>query len=124
MDENVRFNFRNNIEVGDDVLINRGAFIDSKGGVRIGDGSGIAEFVVIFTHSHSESDHAERIYSPVVIGDYAKIYTEAMILPGVTIHREAIVAAKSIVSMPTMRLPSFFLTRRFLSSTLCHRGIP
>ncbi len=53
-DENVRFNFGNNIEVGDDVFINRGTFIDSKGGVKLGNSAGIAEFVVIFTHSHSE----------------------------------------------------------------------
>jgi acetyltransferase-like isoleucine patch superfamily enzyme len=97
-DENVVFNFGNNIEIGGDVFINRGVFIDSKGGVRIGGSSGIAEFVVIFTHSHSESDHAERTYAPVVIEDHVKIYTEAMILPGVTIHKEAIVAAKSLVA--------------------------
>ena len=97
-DENVRFNFGQNIELGDDVFMNRGGFIDSKGGVSIGDGAGLAEFIVIFTHSHSESNHAERTYAPVRIGARAKIYTSAMILPGVTIGDEAIVAAKSLVS--------------------------
>jgi len=97
-DENVRFNFGNNIEVGDDVFINRGVFLDSKAGIKIGNSVCITEFVVIFTHSHSESDHAERLYAPVVIEDYAKIYTEAMILPGVTVHKEAIVAAKALVA--------------------------
>lgn len=97
-DENVRFNFGNNIEVGDDVFINRGTFIDSKSGVKIGNSAGIAEFVVIFTHAHSESNHAERTYAPVVIEDFAKVYTEAMILPGVTIGKESIVAAKSLVA--------------------------
>ena len=73
------------------MFINAGTCIDSKGGVTIGDPAGIGEFVRIFTHTHSESNHAERTYAPVVIGDYAKIYTGAMIFPGVTIGEGAIV---------------------------------
>jgi acetyltransferase-like isoleucine patch superfamily enzyme len=94
----VRFNFGQFLSVGDDVFFNRGSYIDTKGGVTIGHSVGIGEFVRIFTHSHSESDHAHRTYSPVTIGDYAKVFTGAMILPGVTIGPEAIVAGGSVVT--------------------------
>jgi acetyltransferase-like isoleucine patch superfamily enzyme len=97
-DEGVRFNFGQLLEVGDDVFFNRGAFFDPKGGVTIGDAVGITEWVVVFTHNHSESDHAVRSYSPVTIGAYAKIYSAAIVLPGVTIGEEAIVAARSLVA--------------------------
>ncbi|MCX5805144.1 MAG: acyltransferase [Proteobacteria bacterium] len=97
-EENFRFNFGQNIEVGDFVFINRGVFIDSKGGVNIGNQVCLTEDVRIFTHTHSESSHIIREYSPVVIKDYAKIYTGAVILPGVTIGEQAIVAARSIVA--------------------------
>jgi acetyltransferase-like isoleucine patch superfamily enzyme len=94
----VRFNFGQFLSVGDDVFFNQGSYLDTKGGITIGHAVGIGEFVRIFTHSHGEADHTLRTYSPVAIGDYAKIFTGAMILPGVTIGREAIVAGGSVVT--------------------------
>lgn len=97
-EENCRFNFGQGIEIGDNVFFNRGVYIDSKGGVAIGDGVGLTENVQIFTHSHSESDHEIRSYARVTIGNYALIFSGATLLPGVTIGDEAIVSAKSIVA--------------------------
>jgi len=97
-ESNIRFNFGQYLTVGNDVFLNAGTFIDSKGGVNIGDAVGIGEFVRIFTHTHSESNHAERTYAPVIIGDYAKIYTGAMIFPGVSIGEQAIVAGGAVVA--------------------------
>ena len=96
--EAIRFNLGQNISAGDDVFINAGTYIDAKGGVTLGNAVGIGEWVRIFTHTHSESDHAERTYAPVVIGDYAKVYSGAMILPGVTIGEQAIVAGGAVVT--------------------------
>jgi acetyltransferase-like isoleucine patch superfamily enzyme len=96
-EENVRFNFGQGIEVGDDVFFNRGVYLDSKGGISIGNSTGLAENVQVFTHSHSESDHTKRTYRKVTIGDYVVVYTASIILPGVCIGDEAIVAAGSIV---------------------------
>jgi acetyltransferase-like isoleucine patch superfamily enzyme len=96
-DEGVRFNFGHNIEVGDDVFMNRNVFLDSKGGITIGDSVGIGENADVFTHSHSESEHSVRTYGHVTICDYVKIYSHSTILPGVTIGEGAIVAAKSLV---------------------------
>ncbi len=97
-ESNVSFNFGHQITVGNDVFFNRGVFIDSKGGVTIGNSVCLTEDVRIFTHNHSESVHYERSYLPVTIESYAKIYTGATILPGVTIGEGAIVAAGAIVS--------------------------
>ncbi|NDV27425.1 acyltransferase [Desulfovibrio sp. JC010] len=98
VEENVRFNFFKRIEVGEHSFLNRNIFLDSKGGISIGDYVGIAENVNIFTHSHSESSHMERTYMPVRIDSYAKVYSGASILPGVTIGREAIVASGATVT--------------------------
>lgn len=95
---NVRFNFGQAISAGDDIFINCGTFLDTKGGLFIGDSVGIGEFVRIFTHSHSESDHAKRTYAPVTIKDYAKIYSNSLIFPGVTIGEQAIVAGGAVVT--------------------------
>ncbi len=97
-EENCRFNFGQGIELGNDVFFNRGVYIDSKGGVEMGDGVGLAENVQIFTHSHSESNHEARSYAKVTIGNYALIYSDSTILAGVTVGDGAIVSAKSIVA--------------------------
>ena len=97
-EENVRFNFGQNLEVGNDVFVNRGVYLDAKGGIVLGDFVALTEGVEIYTHAHSESDHGKRSYSGVVIKNFAKIYAHAMILPGVTVGEQAIVAAKSLVS--------------------------
>ena len=96
-ERNVFFNLGQNLSVGDDVFINAGVYLDSKGGITLGDYVCLTEDVKIFTHTHSESDHAVRTYKPVVIKDFAKIYTRAIILPGVTIGEQAIVASDSMV---------------------------
>lgn len=97
-EEGVRFNFPQNIEIGDDVFFNRGVFLDSKGGIIIGNYTALAEGVEIYTHGHSEARHQERSYAPVVIKDYAKIYAQAMILPGVTVGKYALVGGKAVVN--------------------------
>jgi acetyltransferase-like isoleucine patch superfamily enzyme len=94
----VRFNFGQFLSIGDDVFFNRGSYFDTKGGLKIGNSVGIGEFVRIFTHSHSESDHVIRTYAPVTIGEYAKIFSGAMILPGVSIGSQAIVAGGAVVT--------------------------
>ncbi|OOM78235.1 acyltransferase [Clostridium sp. BL-8] len=97
-EENVRFNVPDNIEIGDNVFLNRGTFLDSKGGIVIGNSVTLTEGVTVFTHSHEEHDHVSRTYAPVIIKDYAKVYSNTTILPGVTIEKQGIVAACSLVA--------------------------
>ncbi|MDD3313033.1 acyltransferase [Pseudodesulfovibrio sp.] len=97
-EENVRFNFPQLLRVGEGVFFNRGVFLDTKGGVEIGDFAALAEDVTVFTHNHDEASHIKRTYAPVTVEPYAKIYAGAVLLPGVTVGREAIVAARSVVS--------------------------
>jgi len=97
-EENVRFNFGNLLELGDSVFFNRGVFLDTKGGVCLGNSVALAEDVRIFTHTHSEASHIVRSYGRVVVEDYAKIYAGATIMPGVTVGSQAIVAAGSVVN--------------------------
>lgn len=96
--EGCRFNYGHRIEVGDNVSWNAGCYIDSKGGVKMGDFAMLTEYVKIFTHSHSEHDHMQRSYDGVEIGKYAKVYTNATILPGVVLGTGAVVATGAIVT--------------------------
>ena len=97
-EENVRFNCGHKLYIGNDVFMNRGVYLDTKGGLVLGDSVALTEGVEIYTHTHSESKHSRRSYGRVVINAFAKIYAHATILPGVTVGEQAIIAAKSLVS--------------------------
>jgi len=97
-ESDVRFNFGRKLSIGDDVFIGRGAFLDTKGGIKLGSSVEIGEYVRILTHSHSESDHTERTYSPVIVEPYAKILAGAFIMPGVTVGEGAVVREGSVVT--------------------------
>lgn len=96
--ERCRINFPQLLEVGDNVAFNSNAFIDSKGGVYIGDGTMFAEDVTIFSHEHHEDDHMIRNYKKVTIGKDVIIGSRAIVLAGVTIGDGALVGAMSVVT--------------------------
>jgi len=91
------FNYGHRIEVGDYVAWNMGCMIDSKGTVKFGDHVMIAENVYVFSHSHNPENHMQRIYKPVEIGEYTKIYTGAKINAGVKIGKGVIIGMCSVV---------------------------
>jgi len=91
------FNYGHRIEVDDYVAWNMGCFFDSKGTIKFEQHAMLAENVCIFSHSHDAADHMKRSYSPVVIGEYSKIYTGAKIGCGVKIGRGAVVGMGAVV---------------------------
>jgi len=104
--EGCRFNFGNQIELGDNVSWNAGVYVDAKGGVTMDDYAMLTEYVKIFSHNHSEVDHMQRTYAPVHIGAYAKLFTNCTILPGVTVGVGGMVATGAIV---TKNVPDYTL---------------
>jgi len=89
-----------NIELGNNVVLNRGVLLDGRGGkLIIGDNVDIAQEVVIWTLGHdAHDDHHGSVGAPVTIEDYAWIGHRAIILPGVRIGRGAVVGAGAVVA--------------------------
>lgn len=87
------------LEIGSNTVVNERCRIDSRGGLKIGNNVSISPDVVIPTADHDGVapgfPYRERAVS---IEDYVWIGTRAMVLPGVSIGRGAIVAAGSIVT--------------------------
>jgi maltose O-acetyltransferase len=84
--------------VGDDSFIGR-AEISVQGAVWVGSHVCINDGAKILTASHDvRSSDWQTISSPVVIEDYAWIATNAMVLPGVTVGRGAVIAAGAVVA--------------------------
>lgn len=78
--------------------------IDCSAPVTIGRGTHIGRRCQIFTHAHDTSRRdvpvldAPVVSRPVSIGDDVMIYSDVVILPGVTIGDGAVVAIRSVVT--------------------------
>jgi maltose O-acetyltransferase len=94
------------ITIGEGTLIGERVTLDgrrqlshSAGGLTIGNHVDIASEVMIWTSEHDiHSDLMQPVEQKVTIEDYVFIGPRAIILPGVTIGRGAVVAAGAIVT--------------------------
>ncbi|MDE7329676.1 MAG: sugar O-acetyltransferase [Clostridia bacterium] len=86
------------IEIGKNVFINNDFICMARGGITIEDGVMIAPRVSILTANHDLYDHNVLKCSPVKICKNAWIGSGAIILPGVTVGENAVVAAGAVVT--------------------------
>ena len=85
--------------MGNSSVINFGCYIDNRRGITIGNNVGIAHNTKIYTLGHNiKSSKFETKGSPVVIEDNVFIFSNSLIMPGVTIGNGAIVLAGSVVT--------------------------
>lgn len=93
------------ISIGHDSLIGYSCFLDGRAPLTIGNHTSLASEVMIYNDEHNiNSPNYENSYAPVTIKDYVFIGPRAIILPGVTIGRGAVVAAGAVV---TKDIPDF-----------------
>jgi maltose O-acetyltransferase len=94
-----RVNRRNGVRIGRNTRINRRCTLDLRGGLVIGNNVSISPEVMILAASHDvNKPDFGNVAASVTIEDHAFIGTRAMILPGVTVGRGAVVNAGSQVS--------------------------
>ena len=94
------------IVIGEDTIIGEKATLDgrkqlpnSQGGLRIGNHVDIASEVMIWTSQHDiHTEDFGAIEAKVTIEDYVFIGPRAVILPGITIGRGAIIGAGAVVT--------------------------
>jgi len=127
----VRFFHVGRLKVGDASVVNRGVYLDNRGGIEIGCSVSIAHDARIYTMGHDVHDPGFATKSrPVRIDDHAVVFAGAMIMPGVHLGERAVVMAGAVVtkSVPPGRIvggnpavdigarqgtPAYRLQRRF-----------
>ena len=73
--------------------------LDGRKGLKIGENVNISSDVKFYTLQHDyNSPDFKAVGAPIEIGDYAWISVRAIILPGVTIGKGAVVAAGAVVT--------------------------
>lgn len=96
--------YKNEMVIGDETWIGQQCFLHSAGGITIGRRVGIGPGVRMITSVHAEAGRQVPVLfspvetAPIVIEDDADIGVGAIVLPGVTIGRGAIVGAGAVVT--------------------------
>lgn len=94
-----RFYYPGGITIGRDTIIGEGVVLDGRAVLTIGDHVDLASEVMIYNAEHDIHDVAFRpIVGEVKIQDYVFIGPRAIILPGITIGRGAVVGAGAVVT--------------------------
>ena len=94
-----RFYDPRNIEIGGDSIIGEKVTLDGRGKLIIGNHVDIASEVMVYNCQHDvQSQYFDPICEPVIIEDYVFIGPRAIILPGVSIGRGAVIAAGAVVT--------------------------
>lgn len=90
-----------NIRIGRDVFVNQGCRFNDIGGIDIGDEAMLGPDVSLITSGHPVAPSERRhgiTAAPITVGRNVWIGASAMILQGVTIGDDAVVAAASVVT--------------------------
>ncbi len=94
-----------NLSVGNNTVINAGCRLDNRAKITIGDNVSIAHNTQIYTAGHDiNSPYFDMISKEVVIEDYACIFSNCLIMPGVKIGKGAVVYSGSVV---TKNIPDY-----------------
>ena len=92
------------LRIGPETQILSGCRIDCSESVTIGTASHIGRDSQILTHTHDTASRETPVLrsaittSPVTIGDDVMIYSDVVILPGITVGDGAVVAVRSVVT--------------------------
>jgi acetyltransferase-like isoleucine patch superfamily enzyme len=95
----IRFFHVGRLSVGEGSLINRGVYLDNRGGISIGRQVSVAHDVRIYTMGHDPHDPGFATKAAAVrIDDHAVVFAGAMIMPGVHLGEGAVVMAGAVVT--------------------------
>lgn len=94
----VQIDIGRNVRIGKRVFINNNLICMARGGVEIEDDVMIGPGATVLTANHDFDDHWVLMCAPIHIGKNAWIGARAVILPGVTIGENAVVAGGAVVT--------------------------
>jgi len=85
--------------MGENSTINFGCYLDNRRGIFIGNNVGIAHNTKIYTLGHDLNDpHFKTKGAPVIIEDNVFVFSNCLIMPGVTLKEGAVILNGSVIT--------------------------
>lgn len=97
--QNVRFFHFGKLKIGKNSIVNSGVYLDNRRGITIGNNVVLAHNSKIYTLGHDINDYGFITKGrEVIIQDYVIVFSNALIMPGVTLKKGAVVLPGSVVT--------------------------
>ena len=97
--DQVRFTWPGRLSLGDSSTVNLGCFLDTRGGIVIGENTMIGHYSSVYTMTHDiDSASFASVRKAVRIGSGVVIFPRVMVMPGVIIGDAAVVYPGSVVT--------------------------
>lgn len=97
--QSVRFFSFGKLKIGDNTIINSGCYLDNRRGIEIGNNVVIAHDSKIYTLGHDINDSNFKTKGlPVKIEDFVIVFSNVLIMPGVTIKKGAVILPGSVIT--------------------------
>jgi acetyltransferase-like isoleucine patch superfamily enzyme len=87
----VKFSYGYNMEVGDNVVVHRHVLLDDRGGISLGDGSSIADFANIYSHTDVDTPST-------ILGAGVRVTYHATILAGVHMADDSMLGSMAVAT--------------------------
>jgi maltose O-acetyltransferase len=95
----VRFLGLGRLAIGSNSAVGAHCYLDNRVGIVIGDNVSISHGTKIYTLGHDIDDpYFSVVGAPVNIGDYACVFSNVIIMPGVTLGKGSVVYPGSVVT--------------------------
>lgn len=96
---NVNVKFPWLLEMGDNVWVGEGVWIDNLANVKIGNNVCLSQGAYLLTGNHDYKKVTfDLIIRPITIEDGAWVGSKAIVCPGVILHHHSVVTAGSVIS--------------------------
>ncbi|MEA5404566.1 acyltransferase [Arcicella sp. DC2W] len=105
--QNVKFFSFGKLNIGNNTIINSGCYLDNRRGITVGNHCVIAHDTKIYTLGHEIDDLKFKTKGKNVdIEDYVIIFSNVLIMPGVSIGKGSVILPGSVVTkdIPTMKV--------------------
>jgi putative colanic acid biosynthesis acetyltransferase WcaF len=116
---NIKYPWR--LEIGNDVWIGEGVWIDNLGQVTIGNDCCISQGAYLLTGNHDYSDHRFGLMVGTIVMEHgAWVAARSVVCPNVCMHRHSIVTVGSVLTKNTMEngiysgIPAEFIKMRVM----------
>ncbi len=97
----VKLTFGYGLEVGDGVVVHRHVLLDDRGGIEIGNGASISDFVNVYSHSHDITEGRDVRTPKTIIGDRVRVAYHSTILAGIHLAPNSMIGAGALVTRST-----------------------